>query len=88
MNNSNLRKAQKAKKDEFFTTLETIEDELPFYKDSFKDKTIYLNCDNPKTSNFFKYLVGKFDEWQIKKIIATYLTIDSEEPAYKVEVVR
>ena len=50
--NSNLRKAQKAKQDEFYTQLVDIENELKHYKDHFKGKVIFCNCDDPEESNF------------------------------------
>ena len=40
------------KSDEFYTLLEDIERELAFYKEQFRGKTIYCNCDNPQKSNF------------------------------------
>ena len=51
----NLRKAQDNPKDEFYTRLADIEKELKNYKDKFKNKVIYCNCDNPEYSNFWKY---------------------------------
>ncbi len=53
--NNNLHKAKSSKSDEFYTLLEDIERELVFYKDCFREKPVYCNCDNPKESNFFKY---------------------------------
>ena len=54
--NKDLHKAAKAKKDEFYTQLPVIEDELRYYKGYFKDKVVYCNCDDPRVSNFFYYL--------------------------------
>ena len=45
--NSNLHKAKKARNDEFYTRLPDIENELRHYKDQFKGKTVYCNCDGP-----------------------------------------
>ena len=42
-----LRKAQKDKNDEFYTSIEDIEKEMRFYRDQFKDKVILCNCDDP-----------------------------------------
>ena len=39
--NKYLRKASKAKKDEFYTQLVDIEKELKHYKDQFRDKKEY-----------------------------------------------
>lgn len=69
--NSNLRKANKAKKDEFYTQLVDIEKELKHYKDQFKDKVVYCNCDDPFESNFFKYFILNFKHLGLKKLITT-----------------
>lgn len=71
--NSNrlLRKAGKAKKDEFYTQLSDIEKELKNYKTFFRGKTIYCNCDDPYESNFFKYFAANFNTFGLKKLITT-----------------
>lgn len=53
--NANLHSAKNAKKDEFYTQLADIENELKHYESHFKDKVVYCNCDDPLASNFFKY---------------------------------
>lgn len=53
--NSNLRKARTVKNDEFYTRLSDIEKELKHYLTHFKGKTVYCNCDDPKTSAFWRY---------------------------------
>lgn len=70
--NSNLNLARKEKNDEFYTLLEDIERELKHYKDYFKDKIIYCNCDNPNYSNFWKYFYNNFRDFGLKKLISTY----------------
>ena len=50
--NAALRKADRTKEDEFYTILSYIEKELKYYKEHFKGKTIFCNCDDPETSNF------------------------------------
>ena len=54
--NTKLRKADRAKYDEFYTRLSDIEDEMRYYKEQFKGKTVLCNCDDPYKSNFFKLL--------------------------------
>ena len=54
-NNKNLHKAKGSKKDEFYTQLSDIERELRYYKNHFKGKVVYCNCDDPRVSNFFHY---------------------------------
>lgn len=51
--NKNLKKASKNKNDEFYTQLVDIERELKYYKDHFRDKVVYCNCDDSRVSNFF-----------------------------------
>jgi Adenine-specific methyltransferase EcoRI len=65
--NSNLNKANKAKKDEFYTQLTDIEKEIRHYKAHFKDKVVLCNCDDPRVSNFFEYFSKNFEKLQLKK---------------------
>ena len=69
--NSNLHKASKGKNDEFYTELVDIEKELKNYKDQFKRKIVYCNCDDPFESNFFKYFASNFKALKLKRLIAT-----------------
>jgi hypothetical protein len=56
--NLNLRKASTAKKDEFYTQLSDIENELKHYKKHFKDKVVY-------------YFSHNFEKLGLKKLITT-----------------
>ena len=69
--NTSLRKASIAKKDEFYTQLSDIEKELRHYKNHFKGKTVFCNCDDPRVSNFFHYFSYNFENLGLKKLIAT-----------------
>lgn len=69
--NKNLNNAKAGKKDEFYTELTDIEKELRHYKDHFKDKTVFCNCDDPRVSNFFHYFSHKFEDLELKKLITT-----------------
>lgn len=69
--NKLLQKAKKSKSDEFYTQLIDIESELKHYKDHFKNKVVYCNCDDPRSSNFFKYFALNFKELGLKKLIAS-----------------
>lgn len=71
MGNTNLQQARKNKKDEFYTQLCDIENELKHYKEHFKDKTILCNCDDPRVSNFFHYFSYNFEFLGLKKLITT-----------------
>ena len=69
--NDNLHKAKDAKKDEFYTQLSDIERELKHYRNHFKDKVVYCNCDDPRVSNFFHYFSYNFEKLGLKKLITT-----------------
>lgn len=69
--NINLHAANKAKKDEFYTQLVDIENELKHYKQHFKDKIVLCNCDDPRVSNFFHYFSFNFEQLGLKKLITT-----------------
>jgi hypothetical protein len=69
--NKNLRNASKAKKDEFYTQIVDIEKELKHYKEQFRGKVVYCNCDDPFESNFFKYFASNFNALGLKRLIAT-----------------
>ena len=70
-NNKNLSQAKKAKKDEFYTQLVDIENELRHYKNFFIGKVVFCNCDDPYESNFVKYFAMNFNVLGLKKLIAT-----------------
>ncbi|MBQ6518824.1 MAG: hypothetical protein IJI14_08890 [Anaerolineaceae bacterium] len=74
VSNKNLTTAQKNKKDEFYTKYETIEKEIPFYKNFIKGKNIYCNCDDPDKSSFWKYFSNNFDDLQLKSLTATFFS--------------
>ena len=71
MANKNLNKAKEAKKDEFYTQLEDINNELRHYREHFRGKTVLCNCDDPRVSNFFIYFANNFHKLGLKKLIAT-----------------
>ena len=69
--NNNLHNAKRAKNDEFYTCLEDIEKEMCHYREHFRGKVIYCNCDDPKESNFFKFFSLQFEFLGLKKLIST-----------------
>ena len=71
MANSSLNQAKEAKKDEFYTQLIDIENELRHYREHFRGKVVLCNCDDPYESNFFKYFALNFNALGLKKLIAT-----------------
>jgi hypothetical protein len=85
-----LDTAKQAKQDEFYTQLDDIAAEMRHYKEQFRGKVIFCNCDDPYESNFFKYFALNFNFLELKKLIATcyigspiastQLTLFEEEP--------
>lgn len=67
--------AREAKKDEFYTQYVDIQKEveayLEFDPDTFRNKTVYCNCDDPFESNFFKYFAANFNRLGLRKLITT-----------------
>ena len=69
--NRTLHIAKSLKKDEFYTQLSDIESELKHYKEHFKNKVVFCNCDDPRVSNFFHYFSYNFENLGLKKLITT-----------------
>ena len=69
--NSGLHSAKRNKKDEFYTQIVDIERELRHYRNHFKGKVVYCNCDDPYVSAFFEYFTKNFEFLGIKKLITT-----------------
>ena len=78
MANASLRNAKKAKNDEFYTQLTDIEKEMRHYKEFFKGKVVYCNCDDARESNFFKYFSLNFEHLGLKKLISTGFKADGK----------
>ena len=76
--NTNLHSAKKAKNDEFYTQLSDIEKEMAHYKDFFKGKIVYCNCDDARESNFFQYFTLNFEYLGLKKLITTGYKADGK----------
>lgn len=83
--NRNLHASRSGKTDEFYTQLPFIENELKHYKESFKGKTIFCNCDDPEISNFTKYFQLNFFYLGLKKLVCTHY--DANKRTYKLEIV-
>ena len=68
-NHSLFDNAKNNKRDEFYTQLVDIERELLNYKKHFQNKVVFCNCDDVKSSNFFKYFAMNFKKLGLKKLI-------------------
>lgn len=66
-----LIKANKAKKDEFYTDYDVIQSELNYYEDKFAGKTVLCNCDDPFESNFAKFFLRNFNYLKLKRLVCT-----------------
>lgn len=64
----NLTDARRNKNDEFYTLLPDIEKEVANYKEHFKDRVVYSNCDS-EVSNFVNYFKQNLDELRLKEFI-------------------
>ena len=75
MAGNGLNQAKKNRNDEFYTLYEEVEKEISRYvnydNNIFKDKVILLPCDNPEWSNFVKYFFDNFNNFGLKKLIAS-----------------
>lgn len=65
------RAAKKNKNDEYYTPIEVIEKEIPYYKEYLKDKWVYCPCDDYRKSNFVIYLKEHFNELGLERLTAT-----------------
>lgn len=74
MANKTLHTSKTQKNDEFYTQLSDIENELKHYREQFRGKVVFCNCDDPYESNFFKYFANNFRHLGIKRLIATSFT--------------
>lgn len=67
----NNAKYSSANTDEWYTTYETIAEELAHYQEQFRNKIVLCNCDDPYESNFCYYFLKHFNQLQLKKLICT-----------------
>ncbi|PAF54769.1 adenine-specific methyltransferase EcoRI family protein [Mycoplasmopsis agassizii] len=75
MGKEHLTKAKNLKNDEFYTQYDDIQNEVNGYLEYdpnvFKDKVIFLPCDDPEWSNFTKFFAVNFEKFGLKKLIST-----------------
>lgn len=69
--NRSLQASKADKRDEFYTLLDTVQQEVKHYRKHFKDKVVFCNCDDPLKSNFFRYFALNFNALGLKRLIAT-----------------
>ena len=83
--NTDLNKANRAKKDEFYTQLTDIEKEMRHYREHFRGKVVFCNCDDPEYSNFWRYFQLNFYELGLKQLISTHY--EEDKPSYRMDIV-
>ena len=78
--------AKKAKNDEFYTQMGDICAELTHqeYIDFFRGKHVFLNCDDPQQSNFWKFFSLNFMHLGLKQLTATHY--DATKPTYRLDL--
>ncbi len=85
--NDALGKAKEAKNDEFYTQFTDIEKEMNAYleynPDVFRDKMVFLPCDDPEWSNFTLYFAQNFERLGLRKLVSTSYAIESKK--YKIK---
>ena len=79
-----LSDAKKNKNDEFYTLISDIQNEMKHYREHFKNKVIFCNCDDPEESDFWKFFQLNFKFLELKKLIATHY--EEEKSSYKLEM--
>ena len=71
-NNSILNNAKySSNTDEWYTTYETIAEELEHYTSLFTGKSVLCNCDDPFESNFSYYFMKHFNTLGLRKLVCT-----------------
>lgn len=82
-NNTNLGAAKAAKNDEFYTQYADIQKEINAYleynPDTFRDKTVFLPCDDPEWSNFTRFFAQNFERLGLKRLISTSYAVESKK---------
>lgn len=79
--NKNMLDAKANPFDEFYTEYQAVSNEISHYRNSLKGKIIYCNCDDPSSSNFWRYFHNNFASLGLKELISTHFVKDSE-PSY------
>lgn len=71
MGTAHLTAARMAKNDEFYTRIEDVGKELQHYKEEFRGQRVYLPCDDPERSAFWRFFRERMSDWHIRRLTAT-----------------
>ena len=69
MTNQHIIAARKAKKNEFYTSIEDVKAELTNYKEYFEGKKVLLNCNDTEDSAFWRFFLKNFNDWQLEELV-------------------
>lgn len=78
MSNANLNNARAKKNDEFYTRYCDVEAELSHYWQYLSGKVVYCNCDDPRWSNFWKYLHVNFSVIGLRRLVSTHIEMNEK----------
>ena len=62
----------------FILNIRILNAYIEYDKDVFKNKIVFLPCDDPEWSNFTKYFAQNFERLRLKKLISTSYAADSK----------
>ena len=80
-NKFHLNIARKFRRNDFRTSKSTVEDELRYYMDQFKDKIVLCNCNDDENSEFFRYFQRLFEVLGLKKLIGVHYESEQGKPS-------
>ena len=62
--------AKKVKNDEWYTDEKHAGMIVEPFKEHIIGMKVLCNCDNPESSQVFKFMLGKFKEWRLQKLVS------------------
>lgn len=85
MSTDTLTRARTAHNDEYYTRRRDIERELKHYRDQFRGRAVYCNCDDPERSQFWAYFRDNFAALGLSRLTATHYTPRRQSAAWVME---
>jgi len=75
-NNKILNSAKSGKKDEFYTSLDEISNEVRYYRPHFEGKKVLCNCNDALHTGFAKFFSLQFELLGLKELICTSFAME------------
>ena len=75
--NTDLHTARQRGADEFYTAYDDVSKEISFYPGAFKDKRVFLPCDDWTRSNIYKFFKDNFNSLGLRLLIAQHISIET-----------